>query len=129
MPTKHYSVAALCTGTTLIVAGGYDDNGKSLKTVEVLSTETRQWHTAPDLPEPLAESSLILCGDLVYLLGGVKEFGDGTHSALQKMNGCFNPFFLLPQFHASLLIRYISFSAFANVPESAWPLSCLLFGM
>ena len=53
-----------------------------------------------------------------------------TLATLQKMNGCFNPFFfLLPQFHASLLIRYISFSAFANVPESAWPLSCLLFGM
>ena len=49
-------------------------------------------------------------------------------NTLQKMNGCFNPF-LLPQFHASLFIRYISFSAFANVPESALPLNCLLFGI
>ena len=75
MPTKCYCVAALCTGTALIVAGGYDDNDNTLKTVGVLNTETRQWHTAPDLPELLAWSSLTLCGDLVYLLGGVNKDG------------------------------------------------------
>ena len=35
--------------------------------VEVLNTETQQWHTAPDLPEPLAWSSLTLCGNFIYL--------------------------------------------------------------
>ena len=54
MPTKRYSVSALCTGTTLIVAGGdgrYGQGGdkdEALKTVEVLNTETREWHTAAD---------------------------------------------------------------------------------
>ena len=38
MPTKHYDVSALCTGATLIVAGGVDDNYQRLKTVGVLST-------------------------------------------------------------------------------------------
>ena len=80
MPTKRSSVAALCTGTALIVAGGFVDIHKSLKTVELLNTETQQWHTAPDLPEPLAWSSLTLCGDLVYLLGGFKNIVYGTHS-------------------------------------------------
>ena len=74
MPTKRYNMAVLCTGTALIVAGGYGDNDKNLEIVEVLNTETQQWHTAPNLPEPLAESSLILCGDLVYLVYG------STHS-------------------------------------------------
>ena len=79
MPTKRFSAAALCTGTALIVAGGADDSCKRLKAVEVLNTETKQWHTVPDLPEPLM-SSLTLCGDLVYLLGGSKKPTDGTHS-------------------------------------------------
>ena len=70
MPTKHRFMAALCTGTALIIAGGFDDDNQVLKTVEVLNTETRQWHTAPDLPQPLAQSSLTLCGGLLYLLGG-----------------------------------------------------------
>ena len=73
MPTKRYGLFALCTGTALIVAGGADDKHQKLKTIEVLNTETQQWHTAPDLPEPLAWSSLILCGDLVYLLGGTSK--------------------------------------------------------
>ena len=54
---------------SLIVAGGRFVTD-ILTTVEVLNTETQQWHSAPDLPQPLCQSSLILCGDLVYLLGG-----------------------------------------------------------
>ena len=80
MPTKRFNVAALCTGTALIVAGGCDYTLKSLKTVEVLNTETQQWHIAADLPEPLTWSSLILCGDLVYLLGELGKDG-ATNSA------------------------------------------------
>ena len=45
MPTKRYYVSVLCTGTTLIAAGGRGLNGdkdEALKTVEVLNTETRR---------------------------------------------------------------------------------------
>ena len=70
MPTERCCVSALCTGTALIVAGGSGIFSRRLKTVEVLNTETRQWHTAPDLLEPMSQSSLTLCGDHVYLLGG-----------------------------------------------------------
>ena len=80
MPTKRYCVSALCTGTTLIVAGGYGDNDKAIRTIEVLNTETRQWHTAADLPQPLSHSSMALCGDLVYLLGGVDIDNDSVNS-------------------------------------------------
>ena len=81
MPTKRFGVSALCTGTTLIIAGGrggYKDN--ALKTVEVLNTETREWHTAADLPQPLTQSSIALCGDLVYLLGGFDKSIAATSS-------------------------------------------------
>ena len=76
MPTKRYDVAALCTGTILIVAGGYVDNDKAIKTVEMLNTETGEWHTAADLPQPLTSSSIALRGDLVYLLGGFGNLKD-----------------------------------------------------
>ena len=72
MPTKRYCVSALCTGTALIVAAGINDNIQKLQTVGVLNTETGQWHTAPDLPQPLSHSSLTLRGDMLYLLGGLK---------------------------------------------------------
>ena len=80
MPTKRYYAAALCPGTALIVAGGCKNDFQKLKTVEVLNTKSRQWHTAPDLPKLLPQSSLTPCGDLVYLLGGVKKIDNGTHS-------------------------------------------------
>ena len=80
MPTKRYHIAALCTGAALIVAGGYYSDHQVLKIVEVLNTDTRQWLSAPDLPEPLSYSPLTLCGDLVYLLGGVNTDNVGTSS-------------------------------------------------
>ena len=81
MPTKHYNVSALCTGTALIVAGGRGgDKDKVLKAVEVLNTETREWYTAADLPQPLSRSSITLCGDLVYLLGGGDTDEPATNS-------------------------------------------------
>ena len=86
MPTKRYIVSALCTGTTLIVVGGrgyghgYNYKDEALKTVEVLNTVTGEWHTAADLPQPLASSSTALCGDLVYLLGGFKNDEIATNS-------------------------------------------------
>ncbi len=82
MPTRRYNVSALYTGTAMIVAGGWGHGDKegALKTVEVLNTETQQWHTSADLPQPLSYSSITLCGDLVYLLGGVDKDDVATNS-------------------------------------------------
>ena len=38
--------------------------------VEVMDTETHQWSTAADLPEPLSHSSVTVSGDQLYMLGG-----------------------------------------------------------
>ena len=70
MPTKRYHVSALCIGTALIVVRGAKGVGLILKTVEILNTSTRQWHTATELPQPLSLSSMTVCGDSIYLLGG-----------------------------------------------------------
>ena len=73
MPNKRSCVDTLCTDTALIVAGGSDDNSPKLKIVETLNTENRQWHTALDLPEPLANPTLTVGCDLAYLLGGFNK--------------------------------------------------------
>ena len=69
MPTKRCGSTALCTGTSLIVAGGQETIlfSNTLTTVEVMNTETRYWSTAADLPPRMAGPgyviSSILCGD------------------------------------------------------------------
>ena len=73
MPTKRDNTTALCTGTALIVAGGMGEGGRVLSTVEVMNTETHQWSTAADLPEPLYFASATVCGDQIYMLGGANK--------------------------------------------------------
>ena len=80
MPTKRRWTTSLCTGATLIVAGGAGEGGAVLSTVEVMNTENHQWSTAADLPEPLYTSSATVCGDRIYMLGGVDTRFTGTKS-------------------------------------------------
>ena len=70
MPTKRRYTVVVCSGRSLVVAGGVGEGGKELITVEVMDTETLQWSTASSLPHPLSEGSATLCGDQVYMLGG-----------------------------------------------------------
>ena len=78
MPTRRCLTTALCVGTALIVAGGREEGRVTSKAVEVMNTETYQWLTAADLPEPLFCSSAVVCGDRVYILGGKDRYGQST---------------------------------------------------
>ena len=74
MPTKRCSTAVVCSGKSLVVAGGvggYED----LSTVEVMDTETLEWSTASSLPHPLSEASATVYEDKVYMLGGFDHIG------------------------------------------------------
>ena len=73
MPTKHWLTAVVCSGRSLVVAGGVGEGGKYPSTVEVMDTETLQWSTASSLPHPLYQASATLCGDKVYMLGGFDQ--------------------------------------------------------
>ena len=70
MPTKRRLTTSLCTGATLIVAGGRGESGAVLSTVEVMNTENHQWSTAADLPQRMYLASATVCGDRIYMLGG-----------------------------------------------------------
>ena len=73
MPTKRSRTTSLCTGATLIVAGGSEEDSRVLSTVEVMDTETYQWSTAADLPQPMCCASATVCGDQFYMLGGINK--------------------------------------------------------
>ena len=73
MPTKRKLTAVVCSGKTLVVAGGEQWGplwATTLATVEVMDTDTLQWSTASSLPHPLGCATATVCGDRVYLLGG-----------------------------------------------------------
>ena len=80
MPTKRRNTGAVYDGCSLIAAGGYD-GGKRLATVEVLDTNTRQWSTASSLLHPYGLATLGICGDRLYMLGGLDQH-DWTRSVL-----------------------------------------------
>ena len=69
MPTKRYLTAVVCSGFSLIVAGGYDGRNR-LTTVEVLDTGTRQWSIASSLTHPFHIATISICGVRVFILGG-----------------------------------------------------------
>ena len=80
MPTKRYFTAAVCSGRSLIVAGG-SDGSNTLATVEVLDTDARQWSIASSLTRPLTTATISTCGERLYMLGGYDQT-DWTRSVL-----------------------------------------------
>jgi len=80
MPTERREMTALCTGTSLIVAGGIGAFAFMLTTVEVMNTETRQWCTAAALPDPINDFSATICGDQIYMLGGQDKNWHSTNT-------------------------------------------------
>jgi len=81
MPTKRWNTAVVCSGNYLIVAGGKNSN-TSLATVEVLDTGTRQWFIASSLIHPFTSATISICGERVYMLGGIDQSAAWTHSVL-----------------------------------------------
>ena len=81
MPTKRYKTAAVCSGRSLIVAGGNDGRNR-LATVEVLDTDTRQWSIASSLTHPFYLATISICGERLYMLGGRDQTDSMIHSVL-----------------------------------------------
>ena len=75
MPTKRYLTAVVCSGRSLVVAGGQVDHLTPLSTVEVMDIDSLQWFTASSLPHPLTEASATICGEILYMLGGSAHIG------------------------------------------------------
>jgi hypothetical protein len=88
MPTKRYGMSVLCIEIAVIVAGGGNTKSSGilgLHTVELLNTETLQWSTAADLPQPLSYTPAAVCGDQVYILGKSNMY---TCSVITLIQSC-----------------------------------------
>ena len=81
MPTKRFYTAAVCSGHSLIVAGG-EDGCNILDTAEVLDTDTWQWSIASSLTHPFSEATVSICGERLYMLGGYDQTDTTTRSVL-----------------------------------------------
>ena len=73
MPTARQGTAAVCSGHSLIVAGGKGDGDSTLATVEVLDTDTQQWSTACSLPYPFYLATISICREQLYLMAADYE--------------------------------------------------------
>ena len=88
MPTKRFGMNVLCTEAALIVAGGLNYKS-SLQTIEVLNTETLQWSTGADLPQPLSYAPASVCGDQIYILGESNMYTCSLQALVQSCNESF----------------------------------------
>ena len=70
MPTPRWLVACITTEQSLVVAGG-EGSGDVLDIVEVMNINTKQWTTVSPLPQKQYLLSAIVCGDTLYLAGGL----------------------------------------------------------
>ena len=74
MPTPRSLTACITTKKALIVAGG--TAGGDMDIVEVMDINTKQWTTVCPLPQPLWSLSGIVCGDSLYLAGGISGYSE-----------------------------------------------------
>lgn len=63
-------VAAAPFGGQIWVAGGYAENGQSVRDVQVYDPATDSWSPGPLLPEGVNHSALVEAGDGLVLVGG-----------------------------------------------------------
>ena len=72
MPTPRSLTACITTEKALVVAGGRA--GGDRDTVEVMDINTKQWTTICSIPHKLRSPSGIVCGDSLYLAGGISGY-------------------------------------------------------
>ena len=68
MPTARYNCSVAVSNKWLVVAGGWV--GRHLSRVEVLNTDSKQWHVGPQTPMPWSRMKTAMVGDTVYFTGG-----------------------------------------------------------
>ena len=77
MPTGRARPAVICHANFLLVTGGLAEDGSTvLNTTDVLDLTTMKWSTPEglNLPVPLWGHHLALCGEYLYLVGGMNVF-------------------------------------------------------
>jgi hypothetical protein len=84
MPTKRRGTTAVTSKDHLIVAGGAIGvlTAYQLNTVEVMDINSLVWSIVASIPHPYTGASATICGDQLYMLGGVDDKGNKTTSVV-----------------------------------------------
>ena len=83
MLTPRSSVACITIEQSLVVAGGYV-SGDYLDIVEVMNINTKQWTTVSPLPQKQSALSSTVCGDTLYLAGGIDSSYKSSKSVFAR---------------------------------------------
>lgn len=70
MPSRRSFVATACNQDALVVVGGSYRVKYNLNTIEILDIARNSWYVASDLPFPLSQASVNICGDKLFVIGG-----------------------------------------------------------
>ncbi|CAI7999181.1 Kelch-like protein 9 [Geodia barretti] len=81
MTYRRNAPAVATTNTSLIVAGGWGPDDKKAP-VEVIDILTLQWSTVASLPLPLWNATATICGDRLYIGGGLSSGWNTTKSVV-----------------------------------------------
>ena len=73
MITAKSSTTATGHQAMLIIAGGWDDEGKVVSSTELYDSNSQQWYTCNDLPKPCHSLKSAIVDNTLYLLGGVND--------------------------------------------------------
>ena len=87
--------------------GGESVGSRTTTAVELLNTHSRRWSTLTSLPKPLYFPSAVVCGDLVYVIGGncvysylLSALSDSTRPDKSFKSPTWTPLPHLPLYHS-----------------------------
>ena len=106
MLTKRKAVAAICTQSVLIVAGGEGEGECVLTKVEILDINTRTWNSTVSLPSGRKNATLVTCGHCLYLIGG--KSGKSDHNKESTTNYACSLGVILPMRQPDTLFKHIA---------------------
>ena len=86
MVTARSHCSAVAFKEWLIVAGGLDSGRNLLSSVEVLNTESKQWHAGPPTPLPWHSMKTAIVGDIGYFVGG--ETPESSNASINTLVYC-----------------------------------------
>ena len=82
MLTARHSPGVLSLQSALVVAGGYTLSTRYVNTVEILKSDTSQWHCTDPLPAACLDASLVAIDNTCYALGGYIQGPSHLNQAL-----------------------------------------------
>ena len=71
---RHSHACGIINQDTILVAGGNDDIGNVLGSVELFSQITMKWEYSTPLPSPLSSESSLQYGSTVIIFNGLKIY-------------------------------------------------------